>query len=234
VAASFFSLPVPILLAALVAFAPALAAAWRHRWHPRDPLAQVAFAWLVMAVVGLAGILRWMTLGVPPWLSMVGSTELFPVLLLPVTLRWVGPSAFRWRWLIILAWVEMCMLAHHTLPDGRTFRLVMQPMMALMMTAASASALAARVLESRHRALSEEPWFWILTAHVAYFASDIWRQPLIETAVARWPSQPLAIHNGFMMLYTVLYLMIAWATMLREPVRQHRTGGVVAPISRSA
>lgn len=201
-------------LSVWVAFVPPAAALGARRFR-RDPVGQIAVCWLAMAILGflqLARVLGWIPRGLP--LGYVATTT-FPLFLVPPSLTWIGRRAKRWQWPILAGWCALCVAAYVTFPTTREFRAVMSPLMALVMTTLSGMALASRVHLGRDP-VRQADWFWILTAHVVYFTSDILRQPLLEALVASHYAALDWVADGLMLLYVGVYLMVGYGMLLRE------------------
>ena len=218
-----FSTFLPSTISVGMAFLPPIAAVRARRSVLRDPAGQVALCWLVMA---LAGFAQFVGLLLKPGTAIPVSflvTALFPLLLLPPTLTWIGGSAKRAQWAILAVWAVVWVAAIVTLRDLRPFNLVVDPVMSSGLAVASALALAAQVRRAPARLLQAD-WFWILVAHVVYFVTMMLRMPIIETLVAHHWAASLEVHNGIMLLYSVLYVMIARGMLLRVSDERGRAG----------
>ena len=212
-----FAAHVAVVAGTLTAFVPSIAAVWARRVSWRDPVGQVAIAWTVMAVVGALGPIRFY-FGIGPALPIASLVfVLFPLLLLPPTMTWMGPRVARWRWWAMGAWCVVAAIALATLGSGRVLDTVAFPAMAAGMGALSGLAIASRVHGGPER-ISRQGWFWILTAHVIYFVTDIFRWPLLESLVERHWEFLFDINNGVLWIYAAIYVMIARGIVLaREP-----------------
>jgi hypothetical protein len=214
-----FSLPMLApLLATVLAFLPPVAALRSRYPFWREPAGQVAACWLVMALVGLAQLL-WFASGhslarVP---STAFVTAVFPLMLVPPSLAWIGPAARRWRWPVCAAWLVVWMLAVVKIPDPRAFHALVSPVMALGMAVLSAVALAACVRRTTVADLRAD-CFWILVGHVVYFAASGFRGPLIEALVRRHWDSAVAVANGILLLYCAVYVVVARGMLLRASV----------------
>jgi hypothetical protein len=196
-------------LGAGAAFLPPLAAAWTRRFSLRTPAGQVAFCWLVMALAGAVGWVRYFVFGLAPQTRISYLvTGLFPILLLPPTLTWIGRAAKRWQWPALAVWTVVWAVGAIGLLEVRLFRMLLDTPMSLAMGAVSLWALAAQVRRAPGRLLAAD-WCWILIGHVVYFAADMLRSPLLEALAARHWDMVIALHNGFMLLYVAIYLVIA-------------------------
>jgi hypothetical protein len=203
------------LLATVLAFLPPVAALRSRYPFRREPAGQVAACWLVMALLGLAQLL-WFASGhslarVP---STAVTTALFPLMLAPPSLTWIGPAAKRWQWHGCAVWLAFWAFAVVKVPDPRTFHAIVTPVMSLGMAAVSAAALAACVLRTTV-ADRRADWFWILLGHVVYFATSSFRGPLIEALVARHWNAAVAVSNGILLLYCAVYVVITRGMLLR-------------------
>jgi hypothetical protein len=215
----FSPVALPSTLAVLSAFLPTVAAIWARRSPLRDPVGHVAVCWFVMAVLGSVGFFEYFVFHRTPSSSVIVAplvTGLFPVLLLPPTLTWVGGVGKRLQWPVLGVWLLLWAVAAFAAGGTRRFTVVVDPFMSAAMGAASAWALAAQVRRAP-RSLLNAPWLWILVGHVVYFTATMIRMPLIETLVAHHWAAGFEVHNGIMWLYTATYVVIARGMLLRQP-----------------
>jgi hypothetical protein len=170
-----------------------------------------------MALLGSIGFVQVFVLHHPPS-AVVGPavTGLFPVLLLPPSLTWIGKQAKRLQWPVLGAWALVWAIAAVALGGTRQFATLIEPFMSTAMGVVSVWALAAQVRRAP-RSLARADWAWILTGHIVYFATTMVRMPLMETLVAKHLAGQLQVHNGIMLLYTATYLVIARGMLLRQP-----------------
>jgi len=219
----------PATLAMGIAFAPPLAALWARRSVVRDPAGRIAVGWLLMALAGSVGFVRYFVFGLPPMTSLsFFVTPLSPVLLAPPTLTWVGGNAKRWQWPALAAWLALCLVAGVVLRDTRAFKTVLDPLMSLSMFTLSGVALAMQVRRNPV-SIGRTNWFWILTGQMMYFVTDTFRQPIMESLVARHLTDAMMPVNGaLMLLYSLTYLVIARGMLLRSSAAstQHIAGSV--------
>jgi hypothetical protein len=219
-------------LAVAAGFVPPLAAAWTRRFSLRTPVGQVAFCWLVMALAGVVGWVRLFVLGLQPQTPISFLvTGLFPFLLLPPTLTWIGREAKRWQWPALAAWAIVWAVGAAGLLDVRLFRMLLDAPMSLAMCAVSVWALAAQVRRAPSR-LVVAGWYWILVGHVVYFAADMVRSPLLEALAARHWDMVIGVHNGFMLLFVAIYLVIARGVLL--PSTADAGPAAPAPVRQAA
>jgi hypothetical protein len=220
-------LPVPSLLASALAFLPPAAALWTGRPLHRDPAGRVALAWLFMALAGVTQLVVYMVAPRAPVPVTLVVTGVFPVLLLPPTLAWIGGRARRVQWPVLGVWlalyVAVCLRMGH-LQQSREFKLLADPVMSAGMAVASAWALAAQVRRAPDQ-IGRADWFWILVAHVLYFAVMMFRMPLIEAAVARNWAAAIDVHNGVMLLHCAVYVLLARGMLLRRAADDGRPTG---------
>jgi hypothetical protein len=204
----------PATIATWSAFAPPVAAVWARRDLLREPAGQVATCWAIMALAGITEFVGYFYLNrnLPPVTLSV--TVLFPLLLLPPTIDWIGGGMPRWRWPIIVAWSLVWSAAVAALHQTRVFGVVINPLMAALMAAMSAWALASQIRRAPNHLRTD--WFWILLAHVLYFVVMIFRVPLIESLVARHPDLLLPVDHAFQLLHCVVYALLARGMLLRS------------------
>lgn len=203
------------LAATAAAFLPPIAGALVRR-SPRDPAAQVAFAWLVPAIAGALGVVQFMLRPALAGLPLGGITPLFlPSLLLPPTLTWIGPTTKRWQWPAIVVWVLVVVVAAAKLGQGRAFRTAFDPFMGTVMCALSGWAFASCIRRHPDR-IWRCDWFWILLGHIVYFLFDTLRFAVIEYLVAQHSGWMLAVDRGVMLIYIGAYLMISRGVLLRS------------------
>jgi hypothetical protein len=207
-------IPWPVWLSLGGAFLPPIAAAWNRRSFRREPAGQVAFCWLVMSIAGVVSMLQFMHL-VPRTFPLAATVGLlFPLLLVPPTLTWIGPAAKRRQPLVLGAWIAVCAVLVVAIDDRRELRLVSGPLSATVLAILSVAALGARA-RSAVGALQRQDWLWILTAHVMYFGAEMLRPPLMETLSGRLDLGRL-LQEGFLVVQLLVYVLLAWG-MLQPP-----------------
>lgn len=207
----------PATIATWVAFAPPVAAIAARRSFVHEPAGRIALCWLAMAVIGAVQFFGFFVFGTN--VPVVGRTIdiLFPLLLLPPTLHWIGGSARRWQWPLLAGWVLLWLAGAVGLPGARPFRTIVEPVMSIGLGVATVWALAAQVQRAPWR-LSRTDWFWILLAHVLYFVIGTVRAPLFEALVANHWDVRFQVYTGIQLLYCAVYLMLARGMMMRAPV----------------
>ena len=214
----------------LCVLAPSATATYRRRFGSHDPVGQVAFCWLIMALTEAAAISRYVV-GFPPKSFDIAGVVfgLFPLLLIPPTLTWIGPRAARWRWPLLGAWCAVWAAVFFAGTD----RMIMAtgfPLMSAGMCALSLWALAVRVPSHTHASdIRTQSWFWILVGHVVYFVANVFRGPLIETLVARHWDVVYHVHNGILLVYAASYLLVARGILQRDDRPDRHDGGAPLP-----
>lgn len=208
-------LPWTSWLSVTSAFLPPVAALWRRRSLVHEPAGQVALGWLVMSLFGVATVLQFLRV-LPRAIPFGGLVALsFPLLLLSPTLAWIGPAAKRKQWVALGVWAALAVVLIVTHPERRQLRLVAAPTAFTTMAILSVAALGARA-RSAVGELRRQDWFWILTAHVMYFASEMLRAPLMETLSGRLDLGAV-LGRGFSLVHTSVYLMVAWGMLQPAP-----------------
>jgi hypothetical protein len=182
-------IPWPVWLSLGGAFLPPIAAVWNRRSFRREPAGQVAFCWLVMSIAGVVSMLQFMRVMPRTFPLAVSVGLLFPLLLVPPTLTWIGPAAKRRQSVVLGAWIAVCATL-------------------LVAIDVSVAALGARA-RSAVGALHRQDWLWILTAHVMYFGAEMLRPPLMETLAGRLDLGRL-LQEGFLVVQLLVYVLLAW------------------------
>lgn len=207
----------PTTIATFALFVPPVAAAWARR-SPREPAGQVALCWGVMGLLGFVSFARYFyfpeALRSFPVHALVLAA--LPILLLPPSFAWIGRGARRWLWPSIAAWAACAALLVATLGPTRALAAVGDPIMAIVMCTVTGLALGAQTRRAP-RDMREHDWFWILTGHLVYFATELFRMPLQESLVARHWNAGLAVHNGIMFVYCASYALITLGMLRRSP-----------------
>lgn len=211
----------PVLLGTAVSALPTIVA-WRAgRLHPRDPVGQVAIAWGVVSLSGLAQYAvyaadRRLAVALLIPISAMFNNTVLPLLLTPPLLTWIGPRAKRFQPLVLAAILLGSLAVLFTLGIGREARLLLRN---ISMTALAALSTWAMTAQARRAAAAFDPVFepggaWIGAGQLLYFLATLVGRSLGEALVARSWGALIQVTQALHLIYGVSMVAISWGIWL--------------------